>query len=103
MLHAKLSLARRGPSTHETSRVHCHYGRSGGSVVAGGAGAAACVANSRLSGDDHSSPVEFAQPLYKGIQPATHAASEGRNLAIDVRWAEGSNERFAEIATEFTR
>ena len=28
--------------------------------------------------------------------------SEGRNLAIDVRWAEGSNERFAEIATEFT-
>jgi len=29
--------------------------------------------------------------------------TEGRNLAIDVRWAEGRNERFAEIAAEFTR
>jgi len=29
--------------------------------------------------------------------------SEGRNLAIDLRWAEGRNERFAEIAAEFTR
>ena len=28
---------------------------------------------------------------------------EGRNLAIDVRWAEGRNERIAEIATEFVR
>ena len=29
--------------------------------------------------------------------------SEGRNLAMDVRWAEGRNERFTEIAAEFTR
>jgi len=28
---------------------------------------------------------------------------EGRNLAIEVRWAEGRNERFAEIAAEFVR
>jgi putative ABC transport system substrate-binding protein len=29
--------------------------------------------------------------------------SEGRNLAIDLRWAEGRYERFIEIAAEFTR
>src|SRR5262249_9398915 len=28
---------------------------------------------------------------------------EGRTVAIDVRWAEGRNERFAEIAAEFAR
>jgi putative ABC transport system substrate-binding protein len=28
---------------------------------------------------------------------------EGRNLAIEYRWAEGHNERYAEIATEFVR
>ena len=28
---------------------------------------------------------------------------EGRNLAIEYRWAEGRNERYAEIATEFAR
>src|SRR5262249_44034419 len=28
---------------------------------------------------------------------------EGRNVAIDYRWAEGSNERMAEIAAEFAR
>ena len=29
--------------------------------------------------------------------------SEGRNLAIELRWAEGRNERFVEIAAEFSR
>jgi putative ABC transport system substrate-binding protein len=28
---------------------------------------------------------------------------EGRNIAIEYRWAEGRNERYTEIATEFTR
>src|SRR6516225_7785963 len=28
---------------------------------------------------------------------------EGRTVAIEYRWAEGSNERYAEIATEFVR
>src|SRR5215471_5820179 len=28
---------------------------------------------------------------------------EGRNVAIEYRWAEGRNERYAEIATEFVR
>jgi putative ABC transport system substrate-binding protein len=28
---------------------------------------------------------------------------EGRNIAIEVRWGEGRNERFAEIAAEFVR
>jgi putative ABC transport system substrate-binding protein len=28
---------------------------------------------------------------------------EGRTIAIEVRWAEGSNERFAEIAAKFVR
>src|SRR5215831_17165107 len=28
---------------------------------------------------------------------------EGRTVAIDVRWAEGRNDRFAEIAAEFVR
>ena len=29
--------------------------------------------------------------------------SEGRNLAIEYRWAEGRSERFSEIAAEFVR
>jgi putative tryptophan/tyrosine transport system substrate-binding protein len=29
--------------------------------------------------------------------------SEGRNVALEVRWAEGRPERFAEVATEFVR
>src|SRR5262249_41409338 len=29
--------------------------------------------------------------------------SEGRNLTIEYRWAEGRSERFAEIAAEFVR
>src|SRR2546427_5388229 len=29
--------------------------------------------------------------------------SEGRNVAIEYRWAEGRSERFAEIAAEFVR
>ena len=28
---------------------------------------------------------------------------EGRNIAIELRWAEGRSERYAEIATEFVR
>ena len=32
-----------------------------------------------------------------------HGWSEGRNLAIEQRWAEGRSERFAEIAAEFVR
>ena len=28
---------------------------------------------------------------------------EGRTVAIEYRWAEGRNERFAEIAAEFVR
>jgi putative ABC transport system substrate-binding protein len=29
--------------------------------------------------------------------------SRGRTIAIEVRWAEGRNQRFAEIAAEFVR
>jgi hypothetical protein len=29
--------------------------------------------------------------------------SEGRNLTIEYRWAEGRSERFAEIAADFVR
>jgi ABC-type uncharacterized transport system substrate-binding protein len=32
-----------------------------------------------------------------------HGWIEGRNIAIEYRWAEGRNERFAEIAAEFVR
>jgi ABC-type uncharacterized transport system substrate-binding protein len=32
-----------------------------------------------------------------------HGWIEGRNIAIEDRWAEGRNERFAEIAAEFVR
>jgi ABC-type uncharacterized transport system substrate-binding protein len=60
------------------------------------------VANGRLSGDDHS--CRMGGWLNAFVQRLRELNwSEGRNLAIDVRWAEGSNERFAEIATEFTR
>jgi ABC-type uncharacterized transport system substrate-binding protein len=32
-----------------------------------------------------------------------HALIDGRNVAIEYRWGEGRNERFAQIAAEFVR
>jgi ABC-type uncharacterized transport system substrate-binding protein len=37
------------------------------------------------------------------LQPKKYNRIEGRTVAIEYRWAEGRNERYADIATEFVR
>jgi putative ABC transport system substrate-binding protein len=78
MLHAKLSLARRGPSTHEAARVH-HVGAS----------------MTAPSDDDCLVGADEALARLGWI--------EGRSVAIEYRWGEGRVERYAEIAAEFVR
>jgi putative ABC transport system substrate-binding protein len=45
-------------------------------------------------------PTKFAQSLHKLGHPF---GIDGRSVAIEYRWAEGREERFSEIATEFAR
>src|SRR5712671_5255608 len=48
-----------------------------------------------------SPPHPFADALRRGLQ--TLGYSEGRNVALDVRYSGGSSDRAGEIATEFVR
>jgi putative ABC transport system substrate-binding protein len=43
----------------------------------------------------------FIEAIKQGLQEAGYV--EGRNVAIEYRWAEGRSERFAEIVAEFVR
>jgi putative ABC transport system substrate-binding protein len=93
MPHAKLSLARRGPSTHETPRVH-HGTCSCSDVANRGVGAAVGTNASdrgvfcggrRRERRGHTVP--------PGGVPAWFAAigwSDGRNIQIDYRWGGGN-------------
>jgi putative tryptophan/tyrosine transport system substrate-binding protein len=72
-------------------------------VAARSAGAAAGeVANHRTPWFDHAFGRE---PTGDGFVQRLRELGwiEGRNIAIEYRWAEGRNERFAEIAAEFAR
>jgi putative ABC transport system substrate-binding protein len=48
-----------------------------------------------------SPPHPFADALRRGLQALGY--SEGRNIALDVRYSGGSSDRASEIATEFVR
>src|SRR5262249_805313 len=49
-------------------------------------------------------PLVERQPLAASVQRRRHLGwMEGRTVAIEVRWAEGHSERYAEIAAEFVR
>jgi ABC-type uncharacterized transport system substrate-binding protein len=48
-----------------------------------------------------SPPHPFADALRRGLQSLGY--SEGRNIALEVRYSEGRSDRAAEIATEFVR
>ena len=48
-----------------------------------------------------SPPHPFADALRRGLQNLGY--SEGRNIALEVRYSEGRSDRAAEIATEFVR
>jgi len=72
-------------------------------VAARGAGAAiAKAANYRVPRRDLALG---GQPIGRGFCERLHELGwvEGRNVAIEYRWAEGRSERFAEIAAEFVR
>jgi len=54
-----------------------------------------------LGSSSRSTISTFVAALVDGLHD--HGWSEGRNIVIEYRWAEGSNERTAEIAAEFAR
>ena len=88
---------------HEAAGFHLAAGRRGG-VAAGGARAAAGeAADHRVLGPEHALRPEAAWTAAFVQRLRELGWIEGRTVAIEYRWAEGRNERFAEIAAEFVR
>ena len=86
-----------------TARVHHAARRRGGGVAARGARAAAGeAADHWVPGREHAGG---ARPAIAAFVQRLRELGwiEGRNVAIEFRWAEGRSERFAEIAAEFVR
>ena len=101
MLHAKLSLARRGPSTHEPPRVHHAARRRGGSVAARGARAAGEEpVIGFLSGGSHEASSQVIRMLKQSL---AEVGFDERNVAFEYRYAEGKYDRLAVIAAELVR
>src|SRR5262249_60028221 len=101
--HVTFSLARRGPSTHETPRVHLGSRRRGGSVAARSARAASGgrAADRAADGGVAESDPEgqtFAAAFREGLQKL--GWTEGRNIRIDARWAAGDVEAMQRLAKE---
>ena len=97
MLHAKLSLATRGPSTHEEAPVH-HTARGRG----GGGGplpvrAQQPAARARI-GVLASLPLPPLTRFSRKLQELGYI--EGQNLRLDYRFAEGHDERYPDLAAE---
>ena len=91
-----------GGTTHETARVHHAARRRGGGMAACGARAAG--ASAKLGFLGASTSAVGGPWLSVLVQRLGELGwTEGRNLQIDARWAEGRNDRAAEIATEFAR
>ena len=102
MLNAKLSLARRGPSTHETPRVHHAGWRCSGCGAACGASAA--------SREDRSNPrLVHWKSAISALLPCIEQRLrdlgfvEGQNIAFEYRDAEGMVDRLPGLAAEFVR
>ena len=87
----------------ETAAVHHASRRRGGWLAARGAGAAVCeAAYHRISGHGH--PSVWSNWTAAFVQRLRELGwVEGRTIAIEYRWAEGRDERYAEIAAEFVR
>jgi putative ABC transport system substrate-binding protein len=90
-------------STNAATLLHHPPGRRGGGVAAGGERAAAGkAADHRLPCT--STTLASSQRVAAFVQRLRELGwIEGRTIAIEYRWAEGRNERAAEIAAEFVR
>jgi putative tryptophan/tyrosine transport system substrate-binding protein len=85
----------------ETARIH-HSFRWRSNMADRGARAAEQNANDRIPGRQHAG--RHGQWIAAFTQRLRELGwIEGRTIAIDYRWAEGRNERMAEIAAEFVR
>ena len=88
---------------YATARVYCRSRRRDGRVVGCRAGAAGGeAADHRISWFEHTFSHEW---MDRRFCSATRELGwiEGRTVAIEYRWGEGRNERYAEIAEEFVR
>jgi putative ABC transport system substrate-binding protein len=103
MLHAKLSLARRGPSTHEQARVHHAARRRGGGVAGCHAGAKdrkvaklAILAVARDAPRTRAAHEAFAELHALGFK-------EGTNLTSETRWIDEDTRGPLTVAAEITQ
>ena len=89
--------------SNEAARVHHPPRRRGGGVAAGGEGAAAgkLPTIGFLGAATPSTRSQWTAAFVQRLRELGWI--EGRTVAIEYRWAEGRNERFAEIAAEFVR
>ena len=88
---------------HEAARVHHAARRRGGGVAARGARAAVgkLPTIGFLGESTPSGQRQWAAAFVQRLRELGWV--EGRNIAIEYRWAEGRNERLAEIVAEFVR
>ena len=87
-----------GAAVHHSPRRRCR-----GGLAAGGRGAADCEsADHWVLG--YSTPSAWSQWTGAFVQRLRELGwTDGRNIAIEYRWAESRNERFTESAAEFVR